>query len=173
MALRSQPRPTRSSAPPAPGAWGLVPALRMLAAPRLTEAQLWTRLERKGHAEEAIRDALEFARRHGYLDDALFATLYVEGKRKAVGDARLVADLVKRGIGREAARDTVAQAECGEAGRLARGRELIIRRRPAISYPSAAQAHERLGFPTPLIYRHLREHAATLPDLDDGLESAD
>ena len=163
MALGSQRQPgTTTSAPPVPRSSARVSALRMLAARRLTEAQLWSRLERKGHADEAIRDALEFARRHGYLDDALFATLYVEGKRKAVGDARLVAALVKRGIAREAATRTVALAEHGESERITRAYELMVRRRPAISYPSAAKALERLGFPTPLIYRHLRGHAEAM-----------
>ena len=88
-----------------------VTALRMLAQRRLTEAQLFGKLERKGFDDDAVAAAVASCKRDGLLDDALYATLYVETKRAAVGDARLVAELVKRGIDREAARESVASSE--------------------------------------------------------------
>jgi len=97
----------------------------------------------------------------GFLDDVLFAQLYVDGMRKAVGDARLIAELVRRGIEREAAMRAVAQAAAGETERLRVAVEKLYRTRPAIGYPNAARALERLGFRTPVIYRCLRERAAT------------
>jgi SOS response regulatory protein OraA/RecX len=126
----------------------------------LTEAALYERLLKKGYSENEVRDAVAFCKGERYLDDALFARLYVEGTRKAVGDARLVGDLVRRGIDRETARGTVAGAEAGEDARLAAALDKLIRTRPAMNYPSAARALERLGFPAARIYRHLREAAA-------------
>jgi regulatory protein len=137
-----------------------VAALRMLAMRRLTEAQLWNRLAARGYADEAIVDAISSCKRDGYIDDALFASLYVEGPRKAVGDVRLVAELVKRGIDREAAQRAVSAAPRNQIERIALAYERLRRTKRELSYQSAARALERLGFPTSLIYRVLREHAA-------------
>lgn len=137
-----------------------VSALRLLAGRRLTEAQLWARLQRRGHAETDIAAAVAQCKRDGFLDDALFAQLFVDGHRKAVGDVRLVADLVRRGIEREAALGAVAQAGESQEARLQRAVAKQFRTRPTISLPSAARALQRLGFPTPAIYRVLRERAS-------------
>lgn len=142
-------------------------ALRALALRRLTEAQLRERLLRKGFEDDAVEEAVAACKSFGYLDDQLFAQLYVDGRRKAVGDARLVAELVKRGIDREAAIDSVARAVHDEDARLTLALEKILRSRPDLAYPNCARALERLGFPASAIYRHLRLRAAA--ELDCGL----
>jgi regulatory protein len=134
-------------------------ALRMLAVRRLTEAQLWTKLERKGYDGAAIGGAVEACKAAGYVDDALFAELYVHAKGKPVGDQRLVAELVRRGVDREIAARKVADSEASQEARASAALEKIVRTKPATSYPTAARALERLGFPASLIYRVLREHA--------------
>ena len=144
-----------------------VTALRMLAARRLTEAQLFAKLERKGFDEETVAAAVASCKRDRLLDDELFATLYVETKRAAVGDARLVAELVRKGIDREAARESVAASEASEAERAAAAYERMRRVAPGLSYQSVARKLERLGFPASLIYRLLRERAGS--DLGDAL----
>lgn len=136
-------------------------ALRFLAQRRLTEAQLWQRLDRKGYGDAVIRDAVERAKRDGFVDDRLYAKLFVEGKRKAVGDARLVGELVRRGIDGAAAADAVRDLASGERERCAAAFASFKMKTPAIAYASAARRLERLGFPAPTIYRVLREHAAT------------
>jgi SOS response regulatory protein OraA/RecX len=143
-----------------PKAKARVAALRLLAQRRLTEASLWQRLMRKGYPDDEIREAVCACRRDGYLDDRLFATLFVEGRTKPVGDARLVAELVRRGIDREVALASVACAQNGEAHRLEAALVKLFRTRPGVSYPSAARALERLGFSTAGIYRRLRAHAS-------------
>lgn len=131
----------------------------MLAQRRLTQAQLWTRLAQRGYAEDDVRAAVESCVSDGFIDDALFAQLFVDGRSKAVGNARLVADLVRRGIDRDAAKQSVAAAEYAEHERLESAIDKLFRTRGALSYPSAARALERLGFPAPAIYRHLRVRA--------------
>ena len=141
--------------------------MRLLAQRRLTEAQLHGRLTRKGFDDESVAAAVASCRRDGLLDDNLYAALYVETKRAAVGDARLVAELVKRGIDRDAARERVATAETQEPERIGAAYDRIRRTNPAMSYQSAARKLERLGFPASLIYRVLRERAGS--DLGDAL----
>ncbi len=139
----------------------------MLAQRRLTEAQLHAKLARKGYADEAIGAAVASCKRDGLLDDGLYATLYVEGKRASLGDARLVGELVKRGIDRDAARERVAAASTPQAERVAAAYDRIVRIQPSVSYQSAARKLERLGFPASLIYRVLRERAGA--ELGDAL----
>ena len=134
-------------------------ALRLLAQRRLTEAQLYARLQRRGFDDDAVDAAVSSCKRDGLLDDALYAALYVETKQAAVGDARLVGELVKRGIDRAAARERVSAAAGPESERAAAAYERIRRAQPAVSYQSAARKLERLGFPASLIYRVLRERA--------------
>lgn len=136
-----------------------VVALRLLAQRRLTEVQLWTRLERRGYREDDIREAVQSCKRNGFIDDDLFAQLFIDGRMKAVGDARLVAELVRRGIDRDAAKRSVSSAEHIEDERLRVAIDKLFRTRSSLSFPNAARALERLGFPAAAIYRQLRARA--------------
>jgi regulatory protein len=136
-----------------------VAALALLAQRRLTEAQLWKKLQARGYEHDEIAGAVASCKSDGYVDDRLYASLYVEGARKAVGDARLCADLVKRGIDREAAAAVVAEADVDERARIEAAYAKIRRLQPQLAYPSVARKLERLGFPSNMIYRILRERA--------------
>ncbi len=142
-----------------------VTALRMLAQRRLTQAQLWQKLERRGFPDEDIRAAVDRCRSDGLLDDALFALLFVEQKRKPLGNARLVGELIKRGIDRDAAAAAVQSGETTESQRCDLALQRIFAKKPDVSYPTAARALERAGFPASLIYAKLRDHASRLGPL--------
>ena len=145
-------------------------ALRALAQRRLTAAQLAAKLQRKGFADDAVGDAIASCKRDGLLDDGLYALLYIEGRRGAVGDARLIGELVKRGIDREEARNRVVAVAEPEGERIAAAYDRLRRAKPGLSYQSAARHLERLGFPASLIYRVLRERAGI--DLGELVEES-
>ncbi len=133
-----------------------VTALRMLAARRLTESQLQSRLARKGFLAEEVALVVERAKNERFIDDHSYAQIYLETTRKPLGDRCLVAELVKRGIARELASAAVADSTRNESDRLAEAYAKLCRVRPGISHPSAAQALARYGFATPRIYSYLR-----------------
>ena len=67
---------------------------------------------------------------------------------------------MRKGIDGDAACAAVQLCSVDEAARLSQALDKLFRAKAELSYPSAARALERLGFPAPLIYRKLREHAA-------------
>ncbi len=105
-------------------------ALRMLARRDRCEHEIVEALLRRSVSRDVVEQTLEWVRERGYVDDRRFATAYATDRRRAGwGRQRIVLELIKRGIAREAAAD--ALGECipeGGAGYLDEVTELVRRR---------------------------------------------
>lgn len=75
-------------------------ALRLAARQAYSSGEMEALLRRKGYGEEAIREALRKLESLGYLDDRLYARLWVEGRMHArpMGRWRLKQELLQKGI---------------------------------------------------------------------------
>src|SRR5579872_5741786 len=95
-------------------------AVRLLAAKRLTRAQLVKKLRDRGFAPEAIRESVAECERRGYLDDRTFAQLYVKSilERKPLGPMRLLRDLLRQGVDQSVAREVLNEAGGDEEQRI-------------------------------------------------------
>jgi regulatory protein len=104
---------------------------RLLSRRALSEAELRARLAGRGHAPEAVEEALAEARSRGYVDDLALARdlLAASSARRLRGRERLIAELESRGIPGETARRAwealVQEGEVAPEGVLA---EAVARR---------------------------------------------
>lgn len=69
-----------------------------------TTTEVRRSLARRGFSEGAVEDAIEKMEGYGYLDDAAYASAFVRGRSasRGHGPQRLRADLIKKGVSRDA-----------------------------------------------------------------------
>jgi regulatory protein len=98
---------------------------RYLAGAERTTSRLRSFLARRHYLPSVIEEAVARAIGYGWVDDARFASAMVRG-RPGRGKARLLADLVARGVSRQAAAEAVSGIDEGEE--LEAALPLVIRR---------------------------------------------
>ncbi|TDX29890.1 regulatory protein [Modicisalibacter xianhensis] len=91
-------------------------AIRLLARREYARAELERRLAAKGHAPQAIGQALDSLAEEGLQCDARFAEIFVRSRvARGQGPIKIRAELGERGIAAEQARQAFAEVECREA----------------------------------------------------------
>ena len=153
-------------------------AVRLLARRPLARAELCLRLVDAGHSAAAVEAAVDRAERQGWVDDGKLAYDYVvtRSARLGRGRARLVAELIARGVCRDIAEDAwrraVAHGEVDEGAavatalsrRLAAGGRLDRSR-----YARVYNALLREGFERDEVESALAPHRALLERPDESL----
>jgi len=156
-------------------------------APR-TRAQLAAALRRRGVPEQAAEAVLARFTEVGLIDDATFASSWVESRHhgRGLGRRALTAELDKRGVDRT---DIAAAIDkLSPDTELATARALVERRLASTADQPAPVRTRRLaamlarkGYPPGIVYRAVRDaladagqdQAADLSDLETALDDAD
>jgi len=141
----------------------LAAATRLLAAKRLSKAQLAQKLRDRGYPPDDVDESIAECDRLGYVDDRTFAQLYVKSvlDRKAVGRMRLLQDLLRQGIDGDLAREAIDEFTGDDVDRIDRALAKLEAMRPQDSFGQLGRRLERLGFAAPEIFRALRKRAET------------
>jgi len=96
-------------------------ALRLLAYRPRSEAELRSRLARRGLPLSAVENAIEHLRQQGLVDDAAFARYWVEARQRSSPRGRylLQRELLAKGVAAETAGEALAAVVDEEAARRA------------------------------------------------------
>ena len=138
--------------------------LRQLTAAPRTRAQLAETLKRRGVPEEAAEAVLGRFTEVGLIDDAMFASAWVESRHhgRGLGRRALAAELNQRGVDRDDIQAAVAKLS--PETELATARALVERRLASTaSLPVQVRLRRlvgmlaRKGYPAGLAYRVVRE----------------
>ena len=80
-----------------------------------SEKEIWDRLRRYGHGEEAVESVVGRLKELGYLDDEDFARTVAREKARRYGPRRVLGELRKSGVDAELARDVVDEEFAGRS----------------------------------------------------------
>ena len=98
-----------------------------------TATEVRRSLSRRGFSEVAAEDAVAQMERYGYLDDAAYASAFARGRAasRGHGPQRLRADLIKKGVSREAIDRALEELDADDLADSARA--LALKRWRALS----------------------------------------
>lgn len=139
-----------------------------------TERQLRDKLAAKDCAPAAINAAVKELRRYGFVDDARYAKLFAEDKRRLQGwgERRIRMQLVRDGIARDVIDGLFADDEAALAApsELDVALDLLARKRPDLTDPKVkarmAGMLARRGIASATVYSALRQHERLIRDGD-------
>ena len=80
-------------------------ALYLLADMDRTERELYDKLKKTGYSEETVNAAMEYVKSFGYIDDARYASRYIERFRDRKSRVKMTYDMAAKGVDREVIED--------------------------------------------------------------------
>lgn len=139
-----------------------------------TERQLRDKLAAKDCAPAAINAAVKELRRYGFVDDARYAKLFAEDKRRlqSWGERRIRMQLVRDGVARDVIDGLFAddEAALSAPSELEVALDLLARKRPDLADEKVkarmAGMLARRGIASATVYAALREYACRVRDGD-------
>jgi regulatory protein len=144
-------------------------ALRYVGRRERTERQVREHLERRGCDAEAVAAALAELREQGAVDDARYARLFGEDRRRldGWGDGRIARALRAAGVGQEEIDQALGAARATQ-DELAAASELLERRMPARLVTDQDRARAlgllvRRGHDLELAHEAIRRHRSASP----------
>ncbi len=129
-----------------------------------SEKEIRDKLKEKGYEASVINEAVEYLTRSKFLDDSLFARLWVESRiKRSIGPKRLEVELKKKGISEATIDKTLSNIlkEYDEEGVIAQIIEHKLKKMSGLE-PEKKKARLyglllRRGFPQGKIYSALQE----------------
>lgn len=120
-------------------------AMHLLQKADKTKAELIRKLQQSGYPPQAVETAVSYVESFHYLDDARYASLYVQSQKEKKGSARLRMELLRKGISQELVQQALEELE-ETADPRQTIRELLARKR-ICSGPMEEKEKQRLyGF---------------------------
>ncbi|MCD7824365.1 MAG: recombination regulator RecX [Clostridiaceae bacterium] len=127
-----------------------------------TEWELRDRLVRAGFSEEVVEDAIAYVESYHYIDDARYASRFVEIYRESRSIQRIRQDLLKRHVREELIEEALEKINWDDSPALEKEMAKLLKgKQPdTLSYEEkqklAAKLYRR-GFLTDAIYRKLEQ----------------
>ena len=110
--------------------------LYLLDASAKTESQIRKKLRENFYPQEAIDEAVRYAKEKHYIDDEYFAEVFAERRSVSRSKKMVRMELVQKGIDRETADRVLSLADIDEKETI---RKLIIKKFPAGSTPDMTE----------------------------------
>ncbi len=134
-------------------------ALGILAKRDQTESQIRDKLEKSLTDSRSLEEALDFVKKHGYVNDYKYACDYLFAKRGRKSFRQIRMDLIGKGISREILDQVFEENREQDAGDLKELFEKYIRRFPAFDRDAARKTYAhfmRKGYASDLVSGMIR-----------------
>lgn len=119
-------------------------AMRILTRMDKTEADLRASLERAGFSELAVKEALEYVKSFGYVDDQRYAEKYVEYNKLRKSRQKIRFELKNKGVDKKFIDSAIEN--CEDYDEITLIRKAILKKWKASEKPDEKQLNKLFGY---------------------------